>query len=197
MARYKGSSKLTVAVCDLFRGYRRYALLSSTVGNFGGLITARTTSLAELVHSAGLMTRDRGGDGAWDLADRWQSASFPDGGDLEAAVTAIAETTGAPVIGAEFLDSDIGFVTAVNDPGVVWTGILDRRMAEDYGFPLDGHPIEAAVDHAVAWSAVAGLTPDAELIRIAFTDSRVMAEELYSVLLVGLGIPGARLPESE
>jgi hypothetical protein len=34
-------------------------------------------------------------------------------------------------------------------------------------------------------------------VRAAFTESRVFAEDLYHVLLVGLGIPGASLPEPD
>jgi hypothetical protein len=60
------------------------------------LITARTSSLAELAEATGLDTRDRGGDAAWDLADDRQSASFRGPGNLPKAVAMIAEASASP-----------------------------------------------------------------------------------------------------
>jgi hypothetical protein len=72
---------------------------------------------------------------------------------------------------------------------------LDRAMAEEYGAPLEQWPVDEAVAGALAWSRAAGLTPDKALIEVAFTQSRVFAEDLYQILLVESGIPGAQVPD--
>jgi hypothetical protein len=138
-----------------------------------------------------------GSDSVWDCAEGWQTVSCPAGDNLSVAFRAVADATGVPTIGAQFLGGDTGLVSAVTQPGTHWgwAGILDPRAARGYGIPVSQYPIKTAVQQALGWSAAAGLAPDAKLIRAAFTESRACAEDLYAVLLVGLGVPGARLPE--
>ena len=100
-----------------------------------------------------------------------------------------------PVVGAYFMDSDIGVVEAAIDSTTTWSGVLDRACAADMGAPLDQWPVGMAVSGALAWSRAAGLTPDPVLIEASFTQSRPFAEYLYRMLLAGLGVPGARLAE--
>jgi hypothetical protein len=162
------------------------------MGNFGGMIAARSGALEELLRSAGIA----GGE-AWELHDGWQCASFPEAGEIAKAVREIAAQTGAPTVGAFFMDSDFGVVEAATDARATWSGILDQRLAEEYGAPVDEYPADLAVDQALGWSRTAGLDADENLIRVAFTQSRVFAEDLYHTLLVGLGIPGAAIPHHD
>ena len=161
------------------------------MGNFGGMIAARSDALEALLRSAGITGE------AWDLRDGWQCASLPEPEGIANAVREIAAQTGAPAVGAFFMDSDFGVVEAATDARTTWSGILDRRLAEEYGAPLNEYPADAAVDHALAWSRTARLDADEDLIRVAFTQSRVFAEDLYHTLLVGLGIPGTAIPQHD
>ncbi|MEY9963084.1 hypothetical protein ABIA33_001110 [Streptacidiphilus sp. MAP12-16] len=128
------------------------------------------------------------------IADGWQVVEFGKANELGPMVSVLAQATGTPTIAAMFLDSDCGFVHAATPDGRSWEALLDRAMCEEYEAPLDRFPVERAVSDSLAWSAAAGLTPDQEVLTRALTDSMTFAESLFSVLLVGLGIPGSELP---
>lgn len=155
------------------------------------MIVACSGALEALMRSAGIAGE------AWDLHDGWQCAEFPEPGEIAEAVRRIAAETGAPVIGAYFMDSDVGVVEAATDAQTAWSGVLDRPTAEEYGAPLDEYPVEQAVSGALDWSRTAGFDADENLIRVAFTQSRVFAEDLFHTLLVGLGVPGAAIPHPD
>ena len=155
------------------------------------MIVARSGALEELMRSAGVAGE------AWDLHDGWQCAEFPEPGEIAKAVRGIAAETGAPAVGAYFIDSDVGIVEAAIDAQTAWSGALDRASAKGHGAPLDEYPVEQAVSGALDWSHTAGLDADEKLIRVAFTQSRVFAEDLFHTLLVGLGVPGAAIPRHD
>lgn len=123
------------------------------------------------------------------LAEGWQVSEFEDA--RQRSLTDLVEKAGAPAVLVSFLDSDVGFIGAVTPDGGAWEGLLNRGMAESYDIPLDDFPVEPAVAGALAWSVAAGLTSDAEVVRQALTGSATFAEELFGLLLAGLGIPGA------
>ncbi|MFF8837570.1 hypothetical protein [Streptomyces sp. NPDC015130] len=121
--------------------------------------------------------------------DGWQVTDFADVG--RPSLAKLVQQTGTPAVVAFFLDSDVGFIEALTPDGMSWEGLLNRRLATSYEIPLEQFPVEPAVAGAVAWSAAAGLTPDEEAIRQTLAGSALFAEELFSALLVALGLPGA------
>ncbi|MFD9498784.1 hypothetical protein [Streptomyces sp. NPDC060035] len=156
------------------------------MGNSGGSVAIRST--AEL---GGLLTA-AGFTGLEDtdmLAEGWQVSAFADA--RQRSLSELVEKAGAPAVMVSFLDSDVGFIEAMTPDGGAWKGLLNRDTAESYEIPLDDFPVEPAVAGALAWSATAGLTSEAEVVRQALTGSATFAEELFGLLLVGLGIPGA------
>lgn len=156
------------------------------MGNFGGSVAIRTTAeLGDLLRTTGFT----GIEDAEVWAEDWQVAEFADAG--QRSLADLVEKAGAPAVMVSFLDSDVGFVEAMTPDGGAWTGLLNRDTAESYEIPLDEFPVEPAVAGARAWSAAAGLTSRAEAVRQALTGSATFAEELFGLLLVGLGIPGA------
>ncbi|MER5892238.1 hypothetical protein [Streptomyces sp. NPDC001876] len=157
------------------------------MGNFGGsLAIGSAAELRDLLKATGFI----GVEDTDVLAEGWQVSEFADAD--ERSLPGLVEKAGAPAVMVSFLDSDVGFVEAVTPDGTAWTGLLNRGMAESYDIPLEDFPVETAVAGALAWSAAAGLTSEAEAVRQALTGSATFAEELYGLLLVGLGIPGAR-----
>ncbi|MFE6039266.1 hypothetical protein [Streptomyces sp. NPDC056452] len=156
------------------------------MGNFGGsLAIGSTAELRDPMRATGYV----GIEDADVLAEGWQAVEFADAD--QRSLPGLVEKTGAPVVMVSFLDSDVGFVEAMAPDGGAWDGLLNRGMAESYDIPLEDFPVEPAVAGALAWSAAAGLASDAEVVRQALTGSATSAEELYGLLLVGLGIPGA------
>jgi hypothetical protein len=162
------------------------------MGNWGGAVAARTDGdLRDLMEAAGF-------DEVEDpevLEDGWQVAEFADA--PERALAALVGGTGTPALMVSLMDSDVGLVKGVTHEGHVWEGLLDRETAESYEIPLEEFPVERAVAGALAWSAAAGLTADAAVVERALTGSTLFAEELVSLLYVGLGIPGAESAASE
>ncbi|WP_326827815.1 hypothetical protein [Streptomyces sp. NBC_01751] len=156
------------------------------MGNSGGSLTTRSTGeLHQFMRAAGFT----GIDGTETLAEGWQTTHFADAG--RRSLTALVQRTGTPAVMVSFLDSDVGFIEAATPEGSTWEGLLNRDMATSYDIPLEQFPIEPAVAGALAWAATSGLTPDEEAIRQTLTGSALFAEELSSVLLAALGLPGA------
>ncbi|MEU0303229.1 hypothetical protein ABZ252_27810 [Streptomyces sp. NPDC006175] len=122
-------------------------------------------------------------------AEGWQVSGFAESGPR--SLPELVRSNGAPAVLVSFLDSDVGFVETAGPGGGQWEALLDRALADDYGTPLDRFPVEPAVKEALAWSAAAGLTSDENLLRQALTGSAPFAEELSSLLLAALGVPGA------
>lgn len=110
--------------------------------------------------------------------------------DLRTAVAALVGATGAPVLAAYVLDSDCAVVEGQTDIGMRWTGVLNRGIAvRDYQAPVgDYDSPERAVLGAQEWSRQGRLTSSEDLLRQAFTEERDSAEELFDLLLAGLGI---------
>ncbi|MFD4690657.1 hypothetical protein [Streptomyces sp. NPDC058463] len=155
------------------------------MGNFGGsLAIGSPAELRDLLKATGYV----GIEDTDVLAEDWQTVEFADAD--QRSLPGLVEKTGAPVVMVSFLDSDVGFVEAMTPDGGAWDGLLNRGMAESYDIPLEDFPVEPVVAGALAWSEAAGLTSDAEVVRQALTGSATFAEELYGLLLVGLGIPG-------
>lgn len=156
------------------------------MGNFGGsLAIGSAAELRDLLTATGFI----GVEDTAVLTEGWQVSEFADAD--ERSLPGLVEKAAAPAVMVSFLDSDVGFVEAVTPDGTAWTGLLNRGMAESYDIPLEDFPVDTAVEGALAWSAASGLTSDAEVVRRALTGSATFAEELYGLLLVGLGIPGA------
>lgn len=122
------------------------------------------------------------------FAEGWQVMDFAEAGPRSMA--SLVRRAGTPAVMVSFLDSDVGFIEAAAPDGSSWEGLLNRTVAESYGIPLERFPVEPAVAAALDWSAVAGLTPDEELVRRTLTGSARFAEELTSHLWVALGLPG-------
>ena len=118
-------------------------------------VLARSGALEELMRSAGIAAEE-----AWDLHDGWRCAEFPEPGEIAEVLREIAAETGAPAIGAYFMDSDVGVVEAAIDARTAWSGVLDRPTAEDYGAPLDDHPVETGCSASdVPSGRVVGVAP--------------------------------------
>ncbi|MBB4986647.1 hypothetical protein [Streptomyces nymphaeiformis] len=151
-------------------------------------MTTRSTSTGELIRlmrAAGFT----GIDESRVLAEDWQVTDFAEAG--RRSLANLVQSVGAPAVMVSFLDSDVGFVEALTPDGNGWEGLLNRETAKSYEIPLERFPVESAVAGAIAWSVVAGLTPDEEAVRQALTGSALFAEELSSALLVALGLPDA------
>ena len=115
--------------------------------------------------------------------------------DFQRALMPIVGATRRPALVAHVLDSDCAPVAARAPSGLQWTAVLNRATAgASYEGVADGfETADRALAGALRWSREAGLTPGEEVLRRALTDDRTFAEDLFDQLLVGLGIPGARL----
>ncbi|MFE0650963.1 hypothetical protein ACFVZH_20480 [Streptomyces sp. NPDC059534] len=156
------------------------------MGNSGGSLTTRSAGdLHQHMWAAGFT----GIDDTEALAEGWQTTHFADAG--RRSLPALVQRTETPAVMVSFLDSDVGFIEALAPDGNNWEGLLNREKAKSYEIPLEHFPIEPAVAGALAWAAASGLTPDEEAIRQTLTGSALFAEELFSALIVALGVPGA------
>lgn len=154
------------------------------------MIAAHSSALEELLNSQPIDIVH-----TWNLDDGWSCVQFFELDNSDEALPHLAGALGTPVVGATFLDSDFAFVDGITGPGRTWSGYLRPKLAEEYEMPVEDFSLETELAGALAWSAAAGLVPDEALIRRALTDDEGYAEELFHVLLAGLGIPGATIPE--
>ncbi|HEX6349025.1 MAG TPA: hypothetical protein VF160_06500 [Candidatus Dormibacteraeota bacterium] len=158
------------------------------MGYWGHLVVARSTrplSVLREVTAFGTPQDERPIDHDWRLLR--VAGSSP---SLRAAVAPLVAATGAPVLAAYVLDSDCAVVEGQTHIGMRWTGVLNRQIAaRDYQAPVDDYDSpERAVLGAQEWSRQARLTPSEDLLRQAFTEERDSAEEIFDLLLAGLGI---------
>ena len=116
----------------------------------------------------------------------WRSAQLD--GDQPGAVVALIAETGAPVVSAYIVDSDLADVEASSPAGVAWHVYLHEDTALSYGAPALPHTADEVVELARAWSAEAGLTFDPVALREALEVHNTFAEETLHELLDGLGV---------
>jgi hypothetical protein len=153
------------------------------MGYTGRILLARTgRSLAgsPALGGADILDETEHGDG-------WWRAQLE--GDPRGAVAAPVTATGAPAVSAYVLDSDCADVEGRGPGGAHWHTYLHPETAAEFGAPDLDQPADEVTRQAVAWSAEAGLTADAEAVRAVLGVHQVFVEDTLVDLLDALGVP--------
>ncbi|MFJ5921450.1 hypothetical protein ACIQF6_02460 [Kitasatospora sp. NPDC092948] len=99
----------------------------------------------------------------------------------------LVETTGAPVLLANVMDSDVCEVVGLAPSGARWSTMLDPVMAADYGIP---EPEPGAAEHIARWAAEAGFAADpVALADVLVKRADPFVEELIFDLIDACGFP--------
>ncbi|WP_018351911.1 hypothetical protein [Longispora albida] len=159
------------------------------MGYTGHIITAKSarplTDAAALSQYGSEILDVAGVPGGWQRCSI--AGAFPD--DMDKTAEALAAETDGPVIAATFLDSDCAMVSAAM-PGSAnsWNTYIHPDTALSFGAPPLPHTITQIADMASAWASASGLDPDHEAICELLEAHGTFAEDIFSELLIALGI---------
>lgn len=149
------------------------------MGFFGHIAVARTHGPYTGEAAAVLHETDHG--------DGWWWIQFD--GEAKGLLTELVAATGAPVITAYVLDSDVADVTALTPAGERFHTYLHAATAEQMGAPALTQTPAEVLRAALTWSAEAGLIADPQGVEEALTMHSVFAEETFDELVTALGVP--------
>ncbi|KIQ64954.1 hypothetical protein TR51_12805 [Kitasatospora griseola] len=119
----------------------------------------------------------------------WQTLQIHHGlpGDSLRPFRQLADSTGAPVLIARVMDSDVCEVVGLAPSGARWSTYLDPAMAADYGFP---EPPPGAAGHITRWAAEAGCTADPiALAEVLAKRADSLVDDLIFDLIDACGFP--------
>ncbi|MFG2692658.1 hypothetical protein [Kitasatospora sp. NPDC048407] len=106
----------------------------------------------------------------------------------------LVDTSGAPVLLANVMDSDVCEVVGLAPSGARWSTMLDPVMAADYGIP---QPEPGAAEQITRWAAEAGFAADpVALAEVLAKRADPFVEELVFDLIDACGFPPS-VPASE
>ncbi|MFJ8439532.1 hypothetical protein [Kitasatospora griseola] len=99
----------------------------------------------------------------------------------------LLDTTGAPVLIARVMDSDVCEVVGLAPSGAQWSTFLDPAMAADYGIP---EPPPGAAGHITRWAAEAGFAADpVALAEVLAKGADSLVDDLVFELIDACGFP--------
>ncbi|PZF97166.1 hypothetical protein C1I93_12610 [Micromonospora endophytica] len=116
----------------------------------------------------------------------WRSAKLD--GDPDGVLPALVADTGAPVLTAYVLDSDLADVQALTPGGLSWRAYLHEETALEYGAPSPPYPRDEVLQRATAWAVEADLTATATALEAALDNQNVFVEDTFAELLDALGL---------
>ncbi|MEY9963470.1 hypothetical protein ABIA33_001503 [Streptacidiphilus sp. MAP12-16] len=125
----------------------------------------------------------------WPRPDGWQTLQVHHGvrDDSLAAFQGLVEATGAPILIANVMDSDVCQVRGLDPSGAVWSTFLDPAMAAEYGAP---EPAPGAAEHIQRWAAAAGFSADPRaLADVLAKRAHPFVEDLVFELIDSCGFP--------
>ncbi|GGQ87117.1 hypothetical protein [Kitasatospora griseola] len=119
----------------------------------------------------------------------WQTLQIHHGlpGDSLRPFRQLAGSTGAPVLIARVMDSDVCEVVGLAPSGARWSTYLDPATAADYGFP---ELPPGAAEHITRWAAEAGCVADPiALAEVLAKPADPFVEDLVFELIDACGFP--------
>ena len=125
----------------------------------------------------------------WPRPGGWQTLQIGHGvrDDSLSAFQGLVEVTGAPILIANVMDSDVCQVRGLAPSGARWSTFLDPVKAADYGIP---EPAPGAAEHITQWAAEAGFTADPDALADVLTKrADPFVEDLVHELIDSCGFP--------
>lgn len=125
----------------------------------------------------------------WPRPGGWQTLQIHHGvrDDSLPAFQGLVAATGAPILIANVMDSDVCQVRGLAPSGARWSTFLDPVMAADYGIP---EPSPGTAEYITRWAAEAGFTADADALAYVLTKrAHPFVEDLVHELIDSSGFP--------